>query len=129
MQQRVALVALIALAIARIGGAAHLASARHVEGAAGETIDAPAIDVHAPHGDAVQLIAADGDGARAAQPCAFDKVLHEQTTAGASAPAIALAPTVARADADAPRSIEPALAIYRLAPKTSPPVALRPVAA
>ncbi len=111
-------VAIALLVLAQLGALSHAAVVQHVRCAThGELIEAAEVDTHST-GD-VRLVGA-RPGAGSDEHCELAAALHHATTATASAPSITQQPQVATI-APAPLDTFARAAIYRFAPKTSPP--------
>jgi hypothetical protein len=119
-EPRLAVVAIALVLVAQIGGAAHEASVRHVACAHGELIEAP--DIDASPSDESRLVAAGGRADH--DHCAISAALRSHGTSATPAAAITAAVVVATVTASEPVATPTTRALYRIAPKTSPPHAV-----
>lgn len=118
----IAAVTAVWLVVCGVLAAHHEATVRHVRDAAGGYVHGKALSGHHTGHDS------DIHGQRNpdadAGDCALLTALHQPATGGVAAPAVTLAAHAIRV-ADPPRTaaVVVAATLYRLAPKTSPPVA------
>jgi hypothetical protein len=102
----------------QIGGAAHEASVRHVACAQhGEMLEAPDVDP-VPAGE-TRLVRAGGGGGH--DHCAVSGALRQHGVTSSTAAIATVAVVVTETPAMAIETRHADLALYRLAPKTSPP--------
>jgi hypothetical protein len=117
-----ALIATIAILAAQLAGSAHEAVACHVRCAHGELVEAPAVAAHRAEDRRVVAVEAGGGGDA---HCAIAAAASQSGAAPAAARALAPRPDALVRPAPAPAFADPAhAALYRIAPKTSPPATL-----
>jgi hypothetical protein len=116
-----AAIAVVLLVVGQLASLAHQAGTRHVEcGEHGEQLEAATLvdQLHACEQDhLVGVEGADGDH----EDCAIARALHQTTQTSRFIAAPQLVPTVIDHDAVHHRDVVLPTAVYRIAPKTSPP--------
>ena len=120
-----ALFAVVLLVVGQLAALAHNAESRHVIcDEHGEELEAAQLvdELHACDQD--HLIGVEGDAGGHHDECAMARALHQSTQTSRFVSPPQLAAVVSRLPALVERTADFATALYRIAPKTSPPTAV-----
>jgi hypothetical protein len=122
----VAALAVVLLVVGQLASLAHQAGTRHVTcGEHGEELEAATLveQLHACEQD--HLIGVEGDAGGDHEDCAIARALHQSAQTSRFVLLAHLEPIASTTSAVTPIALTPVTALYRIAPKTSPPARLR----
>ena len=120
---RAAAIAVVLLVVGQLASLAHQAETRHVECAEhGEQLEAATLVEQLHACDQDHLIGVEGDDGEH-EDCAIARALQQSTQTSRYVVGPQLVPTVRDHAAAHPRNVAVVVALYLIAPKTSPPAA------